>query len=204
MNRVKAEYRTTLILNSAWLPINVATARSAFNHVITGRCIPVDKNIVQIPKDVWFNASPEQESEMFWSDQPCLHSVSKDWPIPTIMVAHTSWYKANRSRKSTFSIGELARIYKNICQICGDKFKTSDLTREHVIPKKLGGDLCESNLLPTCKKCNSLKGDLFPYFDANGVPLEKKVKKISSVVYTEHVDFRPEWEQFGFATISKS
>ena len=47
------------------------------------------------------------------------------------------------------------------CCYCGDKFATSELTREHVIPRSKGGKDVWENVATCCLPCNSRKGDRY-------------------------------------------
>tara|TARA_Y100000592_G_scaffold32876_1_gene52203 strand:+ start:7545 stop:8021 length:477 start_codon:yes stop_codon:yes gene_type:complete len=51
---------------------------------------------------------------------------------------------------------------KNICQYCGCKFSSSELTMDHIIPKSRGGDKIWTNIVAACKRCNNKKGDRTP------------------------------------------
>lgn len=54
-------------------------------------------------------------------------------------------------------------IYKQLngrCAYCGKGMTLKDATRDHVVPKSKGGGNNVKNLLPTCKKCNQMKGDM--------------------------------------------
>lgn len=44
-----------------------------------------------------------------------------------------------------------------LCAYCGQKFNESELTLDHVYPKKLGGKDSFLNLVAACKKCNNFK-----------------------------------------------
>jgi 5-methylcytosine-specific restriction endonuclease McrA len=48
------------------------------------------------------------------------------------------------------------------CQYCGEKFKTHQLTFDHVIPKSRGGPTTWENICTACQDCNLLKGNLLP------------------------------------------
>lgn len=48
------------------------------------------------------------------------------------------------------------------CQYCGEKFKTHELTFDHVIPKSRGGTTTWENICTACQDCNLLKGNLMP------------------------------------------
>lgn len=48
------------------------------------------------------------------------------------------------------------------CQYCGSRFKTDELTFDHVIPRSLGGRTSWANIVTACRCCNSKKGDSLP------------------------------------------
>ena len=56
------------------------------------------------------------------------------------------------------------------CQYCGQRFKTEELTFDHVIPRSQGGKTNWTNIVTACKCCNSRKGDKLPK-DAKMHPL---------------------------------
>lgn len=226
MKAVRPEARTTLLLNANYLPINITTARAAFNHVITGRVKPIDrfgmphgfpedekgKSILDIRQHYWFlfkdvlngkNTGTDKEpivtpynedDGIYYADQPVLRSGHDVWPIPTVALTTTRFFKHKPNGKVT--IQKLAKHYKNICQICNNHFPTSELTIEHVVPRAKDGQTDESNCIPTCRSCNSQKADTFPYFDVDGVDLEKKVKTLPTFLVAAGTERRKEWEDY--------
>jgi 5-methylcytosine-specific restriction endonuclease McrA len=50
----------------------------------------------------------------------------------------------------------------NICAYCGEKFRTSNLQREHVIPKAQGGRDIWTNVVAACGNCNKMKNNRTP------------------------------------------
>jgi len=48
---------------------------------------------------------------------------------------------------------------QNLCAYCGQKFKSADLTKEHIHPTSKGGKDEWTNVVSTCKPCNHNKGD---------------------------------------------
>lgn len=59
-----------------------------------------------------------------------------------------------------------------LCAYCGNKFRASELTRDHVMPRSKGGPDIWMNVVTACKSCNSLKDDISPgqklHRDSNG------------------------------------
>ena len=222
MKIVTPETRTTLLLNASWLPINITTARAAFNHVITGRVKPIDRFnnphsfpenedgqlVMDIRQHYWFlykdvlmdkqdgeEATPYKEADgIYFNDQPVLRSGRESWPIPTVALTTSRFFRHKTDGKVT--IQKLAKRYDNICQICGEWFPTSQLTIEHVMPQCKDGPTTENNCLPTCKKCNSQKADVYPYHDKDGKNLDEKIKFLPSFFLSGDVKPRKEWEDF--------
>lgn len=51
---------------------------------------------------------------------------------------------------------------KWMCQYCGLRFKTQELTFDHVIPRSRGGGTTWENICTACQTCNLLKADMLP------------------------------------------
>jgi 5-methylcytosine-specific restriction protein A len=63
--------------------------------------------------------------------------------------------KARELRQSQWWRQEVG---KGICYHCGEKFRTSELTMDHLIPIARGGKSNKKNCVPSCKECNTKKG----------------------------------------------
>jgi len=50
----------------------------------------------------------------------------------------------------------------SLCQYCGKKFPTQELSLDHVIPRSLGGKTTWDNLVCACVYCNAKKGGRTP------------------------------------------
>ncbi len=60
----------------------------------------------------------------------------------------TQWWKRKRS--------------SGLCHYCGQKFKPTELTMDHLVPIARGGKSAQGNLVPACKECNNKKKYLLP------------------------------------------
>lgn len=49
-----------------------------------------------------------------------------------------------------------------ICYYCGERVPPRELTMDHIVPLVRGGKTTKSNVVPCCKSCNDLKGNLLP------------------------------------------
>ena len=69
-----------------------------------------------------------------------------------------------------------------ICHYCGKVITPSKLTVDHKIPRSFGGPTITNNLAPTCKACNSRKGNMFEdeffeFMRIEGFPKQKEAFK---------------------------
>ncbi len=67
--------------------------------------------------------------------------------------------KARELRQSQWWKNEIVR---GICHYCGEKFKSSELTMDHVVPISRGGKSTKGNIVPCCKECNNKKKYMTP------------------------------------------
>ena len=49
------------------------------------------------------------------------------------------------------------KIAQGICHYCGGKFGSVTLTMDHIVPISRGGKSTKGNVVPSCKKCNTIK-----------------------------------------------
>jgi 5-methylcytosine-specific restriction endonuclease McrA len=50
----------------------------------------------------------------------------------------------------------------NVCLYCATRFRTSDLTRDHITPLSRGGRDVWTNVVTACRRCNNHKGGRSP------------------------------------------
>ena len=73
--------------------------------------------------------------------------------IPTIDPADLKREKA-KGRELKASQWWKQQVGPGICHHCGQKFKPSELTMDHVIPLARGGRSSRGNVVPSCLACN--------------------------------------------------
>ena len=119
---------------------------------------------------------------------------SQDYPFPAVIVLKNYV----RSRFMSYNCNRRNVVWrdKNICQYCGNKLTFSELTMDHVIPKSRGGEKSWNNIVASCKKCNSKKGDRTP--EEARMPLIKKpfVPRWSIQILLRGFCVPEEWEDF--------
>ena len=122
-----------LVLNASYEPVNITRARRA---------------IVLLLKQV---AVVEEAHDRF---------VHVGLQLPCVIRLHQ--YRRLPSRMQTLSRRNILTRDGNICQYCGEKFNSSELELEHVIPRAQGGKSTWENLVAACRTCNSRKANRTP------------------------------------------
>ena len=186
MNLITANTKTTLLLNTAWQPITAITARAAFSHLLKKRISALDKhgNIFH-SLDTWNTLGD------FYEDQPYLPSVRVNFPIPTIIVVTSKFFRKPKKKKLT--LFDLAKVCEYRCQYCFEKFSIKSLTIDHVNPKSLGGSDDHANRVLCCRQCNSAKGAEYPWLNKHGeIPEAPQIPEFMFNV----PKIRKEWKDF--------
>lgn len=121
-----------LLLNQNYEPLNVCKFRRAISLLIKNKVEVVESNSFQV------------------------RTVSSLWEVPSVIRLH---YLVKRPRPNKIQISRRNILIRDnhTCQYCGKK--SSDLTLDHLIPRKFGGASTWENLVSACKECNNKKGD---------------------------------------------
>lgn len=69
---------------------------------------------------------------------------------------------ARRYKEPSLTNPGLFQRDRHVCAYCGNKFKSADLTRDHIHPQSKGGKDTWMNAVTACFSCNNLKGDTLP------------------------------------------
>lgn len=82
--------------------------------------------------------------------------------IPLLKSRVKSQSKAKKANRSSCSWKRLLRRTSGKCFYCDEKLTIKNRSRDHLIPLAVGGSNGRRNIVPACKKCNYLKGDMLP------------------------------------------
>ncbi len=161
-----------LVLNKLWLAVRVIDARRAFGMLV---CDMAEVSYAAHDFASWTDLSAgrrgfERESAGHYE---WVRTVRMDIPVPKVIRLlgydrlPTQGVKLNR--RNIFARD------KNLCQYCGKKHPTSELSLDHVTPRSQGGGASWENLVCCCVRCNSKKGGRTPR--QAQMPLVKKPKR---------------------------
>ena len=146
--------RPTLVLNRNWQPVAVSTVARALIKVWNESARIVDPSNFQIygwedwsllcPADV----DPVIRTQWLTLKVPEVITLTRYDRLPVKIVAF--------SRRNVFKRDGF------MCQYCGCKPGSEELTIDHVVPRSRGGADTWENLVACCLRCNNLKGDRTP------------------------------------------
>ena len=145
-----------LVMNKSWMPITTVTVRRAMtmSYQDTAQFIHPE-TYEAFDFDSWMDAAD-------FAKEKTKYLQGAGWAIavPEIMILKD--YKGINAELVKFSRRNIFYRDSNICQYCAKKFRTHDLTIDHVLPKSRGGISEWKNVALACYRCNSLKDNRTP------------------------------------------
>lgn len=123
--------RRTLVLTNWWFPYQILSWQDAVTQIYTGDAVVVAS----------------------YDEEVCSPSVA--WKCPAVIrLVH----KVDTRRKVKFSRFNVFTRDNFTCQYCGVRRRMSELTYDHLTPRKHGGRTVWENIVTACAPCNSRKG----------------------------------------------
>lgn len=164
-----------LVLNAAYEPALIASARRAFILLAKGAAV--------------MEAVTERE----------IHSGGHRPHLVPSVIRLTKYRHIPRKTRIISRRGILTRD-NHTCQYCGLVKGGFELTLDHIIPRSRSGPSTWENLVACCHKCNNRKADRTP--EESGMKLARRPTPFT--IYTNRfmlreagVD-RPEWKRYLF------
>ena len=150
-----------LVLNANWVPINIVSCKKAIHKVFNGRALFLDvETYATYDYESWVN-NWSDAGELARSGKKIVATVKHEFLRPEVIIC-TEYggigVKISHHRPK-FSRTNVYRRDKNVCQYCNRKFRTEDLTIDHVVPKSKGGKLEWTNVALACTSCNNKKSN---------------------------------------------
>lgn len=88
-----------------------------------------------------------------------VHSPSFELRLPSVIALKQFIPSSRRPAFTRFNVFLRDRF---ACQYCSERFPTSELTFDHVIPRSRGGRTNWENVVTACTGCNLAKGNRMP------------------------------------------
>ena len=158
-----------LVLNQNYQPLNISRVRRA---VVLLLC---------------------DKAEVLENGRGSLHSAADVFDVPSVIRLVYFIRRPRRQRKLTKL--EVFNRDQYVCQYCGSE--TKELTLDHVIPRRRGGEHSWENVVTACVPCNRRKAGRTPAEAA--MPLLRQAKPPSNDgFYVPHHYLRVhvEWQKY--------
>lgn len=165
---------SVLVLNRHYMAVHVVGVRRAFGLLIN--CLA---EVIHIEDGTYTNYDFESWREIselqkhFKEQSPhddWIRSVNFEVRVPRVLrLLHYDRLPKQKVRLNRRNI--FARD-ANLCQYCGKRFATSELSLDHIVPTCRGGETSWENLVCACVRCNVRKGGRTP--QEAGMKLIKK------------------------------
>jgi len=126
-----------LFLDAEWRPLRVEPWQRAISDLFVGKV-----EVIEYSKD------------------RTIRGVVQTFPMPSV-VRVLRHFRRDRIRIKFSRLNIYARD-GFICQYCGQRKMTEDLTFDHVVPRSRGGRTSWENIVTCCVGCNRAKADRTP------------------------------------------
>lgn len=186
-----------LLLNKHYLPVRIIGVKRAFTmlyrelaeviHIEDGQYLSYDF-------ESWIEIS-ELRKEFEPHDHDWISTVRFDLAVPRIL--RLMIYDRLPKQEVKFNRRNIYARDETCCQYCGKRYNSSELSLDHVIPRRMGGPNSWQNIVCCCLKCNVRKGGRTPQ-QASMKLIQKPVKpRRSPVISLKLNDHRyRSWKQF--------
>lgn len=192
-----------LLLNAHYAALRVVSVRRAFTllfkrdtaHRPVAEVVHVeDGRYISYNFDDWTELSAFKK-EFEPTEHDWIRTVRFDLVVPRIIRVLTFAKLPKQGVK--FNRRNLFARDESMCQYCGKRFSSSELSLDHVIPRFQGGPTTWSNVVCACLACNVRKGGRTPA-QAGLHLIRKPVKpRRNPVVSVKLSDGRyASWKQF--------
>lgn len=144
----------TLVLNSAYMPVDRKSWMEAIGDLLTGRA-----EVVETYEGKTVN-SGEGDLDLPFTFEALRTEKRGVWKVPSIIRFLTK--AVFRQRNVKFNRHNVWLRDKGQCQYCGIKTKMDSFTYEHVVPSSQGGQTVWKNIVVACAPCNHKKANRTP------------------------------------------
>lgn len=113
-------------------------------------------------------------------------------------VVRLSYY-LNVKKASKIAVGKRNKIFSRdqyTCFYCGYAGESKELTIDHILPKSKGGDSSAYNLITSCRKCNSDKGDKTAEEYGFKIPKALLHSNINLAMLIGSAKSNPQWKKY--------
>ncbi len=186
-----------LVLNKHYAAITITSVRRAFGMLYRQLAEVVsfeDNQYLSYDFESWREVS-ELRAKYEHDRYDWVRCVRFEIAVPRIV--RLMFYDRLPKHAVKFNRRNIYARDRGRCQYCGERFSTSELSLDHVLPRSLGGKTTWDNIVCCCVACNVRKGGRTP--ERAGMRLiAKPVKpKRSPIIHLRLTSARyASWKQF--------
>jgi len=155
-----------LVLNRFFMAVHLVTVRQAFLLLYRNCAEVVDQEDGQFAHydfDTWQELSAlREEINDFNVDLELEWVQTVSHPIQVPRVIRLTHFEQVARQTLRFSRRNLFTRDNQRCQYCGRNLTMSQMSMDHVIPRRLGGETKWDNVVCSCVACNTRKGGRTP------------------------------------------
>lgn len=191
MTRLALLERPALVLNRAWTPIQVTSAREAISLVAKGSALIIEPVTYQTHDLRTWNDVSKAKARF---EGETIRSARLALVPPEVILLKA--YPGFGERSVVFSRRNIFKRDRHTCQYCGAQPGPEALTIEHVLPRSKGGVSSWENCVLACVACNKRKADRTP--EQAGMKLRTVPRKPSwkTLAHVSPRERRESWAQF--------
>lgn len=186
-----------LVLNRHYMALRIISVRRAFSLLFSNHAEVIacdDGSYANYNYESWKEIS-EYRRAFEAHKHDWISTVQFDLVIPRVIRVLS--YNRIPNKKVKFNRRNLFARDKNHCQYCGKRFPMSELSLDHVVPRRLGGITSWGNIVCACLKCNVKKGGRTPA-QAHMKLIKKPARPARNPVVHIHLNHEryKSWKQF--------
>ncbi len=154
-----------LVLNKMWMAVRVVDARRAFSLLFRdlAEVIRVDDgSYTAYDFESWADVSAVRDrfAGLDREAYDWVRTVRMHIAVPKVI--RLLGYDRLPKQQVKLNRRNIFARDGNLCQYCGERFPTSELSLDHVHPRSQGGGSTWENLVCACTRCNAKKGGRTP------------------------------------------
>lgn len=154
---------SVLVLNRHFMAIQVVSCKRAFTLLCKDAAEvvhPEDGQFLTYDFQSWREVSEYRARHFRQIDDDWIRTVTSEIQVPRVI--RLLGFDRMPRQAIKFNRRNIFARDNNICQYCGKKFPTSELSLDHVLPRSQGGGSSWENIVCACVACNVRKGGRTP------------------------------------------
>jgi 5-methylcytosine-specific restriction endonuclease McrA len=176
-----------LVLNRVFQALRVTSVRHAFTLFYKGHARAVLPDYSTYEWDHWCDIPAQPQDEI-------VVTPSRSIRVPRVILLKN--YDRLPRRDVKFSRHNIYLRDGNRCQYCGEKFSSSELSLDHVVPLSRGGTTSWENVVCACLSCNVRKGSRLLREAGLTLIARPERPRWSPVGHFQRTAWHPSWRNF--------